>query len=143
LLPGRGHEEALGEFRAVDQRQDLFVPPKMVTVEVRGLLLQAQARLGQTATAKVVLAGMPEDDRNWGEMRAALAAAELVDGNAQAALEAVAPVLDGSAPVVHVVSLVQALLLDAIAHDRRGDERCSATPSSSPFPPCRQKPKVP
>jgi LuxR family transcriptional regulator, maltose regulon positive regulatory protein len=127
LHAGQGrHEQALREFQAAGQRRALFVPPQMLTTQMRGLLLQTQARLGATAAVRAGLAELGEEDRRWGESLAALAAAELADGNPHAAVEALAPVLDGSAPVTHVSSAVQAVLLDAIAHDRLGDAASAA-----------------
>jgi LuxR family maltose regulon positive regulatory protein len=128
LYAGRGrHEQALREFRAAEQRQAQFTPPPLLTAPMRALLLQMQARLGQTAAARAALADMAEEDRRWGESRAGLAAVQLADGNAQAAVDTLAPVLDGSAPVTHVSSLVQAVLLDAIARDRLGDAHSAAS----------------
>jgi LuxR family maltose regulon positive regulatory protein len=121
------YEQALGELRKAERPQALFVPPKVLTIQLRGLLLQMQTRVGETPAARAALADMREEDRRWGESRAALAAVQLADGNAQAALDALKPVLDGSAPVVHVSSLVQAVLLDAIARDRLGDAQSAAS----------------
>jgi LuxR family transcriptional regulator, maltose regulon positive regulatory protein len=117
------HEQALHEFRAADQRRALFTSPQLLTAPLRALLLQTQARLGEAAAARAALAEMAEEDHRWGEPRLGLAAVELADGNAQASADALAPVLDGSAPVTHVCSLVQAVLLDAIARDQLGDVR--------------------
>ena len=127
LHAGQGrHEQALREFQAAGQRRALFVPPQMLTIQMRGLLLQTQARLGAAAAVRAGLAQLGEEDRRWGESLAALAAAELADGRPQAATAALAPVLDGSAPVVQVSSAVQAVLLDAVAHDRLGDAASAA-----------------
>jgi LuxR family maltose regulon positive regulatory protein len=127
LHAGRGHhEQALREFRTAEQRQARFTLPPLLTAPMRALLLQTQARLGQAAAARAVLADMADEDRRWGESRAGLAAVELADGNAQAAVDALVPVLDGSIPVTHVSSLVQAVLLDAVARDRLGDPHAAA-----------------
>jgi LuxR family maltose regulon positive regulatory protein len=120
------YQQALQEFRAAERPLDLIVPPQVLTAQLRGLLLQTRARLGDTAAARAALADMQEEDRRSSESLAALAAVELAEGNWQAAVNALAPVLDGSAPATHVTSVVQAVLLDAIAHDRLGDTR-SAT----------------
>jgi LuxR family maltose regulon positive regulatory protein len=121
------HEQALREFRAAERPQALFAPPLLLTVPLRGLLLQTQTRLGETAAVRAALAAMPDEDRRWGETRAALAALELAEGNAHAAVDALAPVLDGSAPVTHLYALVRAVLLDAIARDQLGDARAAAS----------------
>jgi LuxR family maltose regulon positive regulatory protein len=47
----------------------------------------------------------------------------IADGNAHAAVDVLGAVLDGSSAVFHVCSLVEAFLLDALAHDMLGDKR--------------------
>jgi LuxR family maltose regulon positive regulatory protein len=54
--------------------------------------------------------------------RIATAALRLAQAQPQAAIAALAPVLDGSVPVVWPARLAQALLLEAIARDALGDE---------------------
>jgi LuxR family maltose regulon positive regulatory protein len=59
-------------------------------------------------------------------MRIALAAVELEHDNPEGAAEALAPVLDCSAPALsHRWARVEALLLDATARDRLGDRRAA------------------
>jgi LuxR family maltose regulon positive regulatory protein len=127
LHGGRGrHEQALREFSAADHSPTLFVPPQVLTLRTGGYLLQTRARLGDTAAARSAHAEMSDEDRRWGESHAALAVIELAEGNPEAAAEAVAPVLDGSAPVTGASSLVDALLLDAIAQNQLGDAQAVA-----------------
>ena len=121
---GRGrHEQALREFSAADHSPTLFVPPHVLVLRTSGYLLQTQIRLGDTATARSAHAEMSDEDRRWGESHTALAVIELAEGNAEAAAEAVEPVLEGSAPVTGASSLVDALLLDAIADDHLATRR--------------------
>ena len=54
-------------------------------------------------------------------MRIAAAALRLAQDDPHAAIAALAPVLDGSAPVVWPAWLAQAFLLEAIARDALGD----------------------
>jgi LuxR family maltose regulon positive regulatory protein len=68
---------------------------------------------------------MTEEERDWGESRAALASLHLAEGDAHAAVDAVAPVLDGSAPVIRTFSVIQALLLDAVARDQLGETQAA------------------
>jgi LuxR family transcriptional regulator, maltose regulon positive regulatory protein len=122
LHAGQGRlEQALAAFRAAEHMQGLLVTPHGAARLVRSVLLQTQVRLGDTAKARSSLAAMSEEERGWGESHAALAAVCLVDGSPQAAVDALAPVLDGSAAVLHTVTVVQALLLDAAARDQLGD----------------------
>jgi len=113
-------EEAIDAFRASERRQTLLVAPHALRVATRGFLAQALVRVGDTASARATLAEMPEEDRDWGESRAALASLDLAGGDAEAAVEVLAPVLDGSAPAL-TTSPVQAFLLDALAREALGD----------------------
>ena len=58
----------------------------------------------------------------WGEARAASAALHLAEGDARAAVDALAPVLAGHVPARPAMqSVIHALLLEAIARDQLGD----------------------
>jgi LuxR family transcriptional regulator, maltose regulon positive regulatory protein len=119
LFAGRGqHRRAVQEFRAAMAEHEGFTPPPLLTAPMQMLLLHSQARRGAIAAARATIAAMSEEDRQRGEGRAGLAAVELADDNAQQALDALAPVIDRAAPVTHVSSLLYAMLLGAIAHDR-------------------------
>jgi LuxR family maltose regulon positive regulatory protein len=118
-------EPALAAFRAAEQMQGLLVTQHAAARQVRSLLLQTQARVGETAAARSSLAAMGEEERRWGESCAALATVCLAEGSPQAAVDALTPVLDGSAAVLHTTSVVQALLLAAAARDRLGDARAA------------------
>jgi LuxR family transcriptional regulator, maltose regulon positive regulatory protein len=66
------------------------------------------------------------DQRNRAAIRIALAALELEQDNPEQASQALAPVLDGSAPALsHRWARVEALLLQATARDRLGDLRAA------------------
>ena len=121
LLSAKGRaEEAIDAFRASERRQPPLVAPHALRVATRGFLAQALVRVGDTASARATLAEMTEEDRDWGESRAAFASLDLAGGDAEAAVEVLAPVLDGSAPAL-TTSPVQAFLLDALAREALGD----------------------
>jgi len=121
LLSAKGRdEEATDAFRASERRQTLLVVPHALRVATRGFLAQALVRVGDTASARATLAEIAEEDRDWGESRAAFASLDLAGGDAEAAVEVLAPVLDGSAPAL-TTSPVQAFLLDALAREALGD----------------------
>ena len=88
---------------------------------IRGMLLLALVRLGQTGQAGQFLDGLDETDREHGEIGIATAALRLATGDPRAATAALAPVLDGSAPVAWQNGLAQAYVLEAIARDSLGD----------------------
>ena len=75
---------------------------------------------------KLALAGLSPEQRNRAGMRIALAALELEQDDPEQAVEALAPVIDGSAPALYERwARVEALLLDATARDRLGDRRAA------------------
>jgi LuxR family transcriptional regulator, maltose regulon positive regulatory protein len=77
-------------------------------------------RLGQTEHVERALAGF--DDRDRGELRIATAMLRLAQDDPHAATSALAPILDGSTPLIWPPSMTQAFLLEAIARDALGDE---------------------
>ena len=87
----------------------------------RSFLVQTLVRLGETERAEQALAGLGDQDRDGGAMRIGLAVLRLAQDNPRAAIAALAPVLDGSAPVPWPAWLAQAFLLEAIARDALGD----------------------
>ena len=88
----------------------------------RSHLLQALVRMGETQRVERALAEMDGAERDSGEMRIAVAALRLAQDDPQAATVALAPVIEGSAPLTNAhLWEVQAFLLDAIARDALGD----------------------
>jgi len=121
----RGQLE-LGRGRAVDAlaaflSAERLAGPYPLAGQIRAWLVHALVRLGDTGSAEQVLAGLGERDRDRGEMRIAAAVLRLAQHDPDAAAAALAPVLDGSAPVIRPIWLVQAFLLEAIARDALGD----------------------
>src|SRR5206468_12702728 len=95
LLSAKGRdEEAIDAFRASERLQTLLVVPHALRVATRGFLAQALVRVGDTASARATLDEMTEEDRDWGESRAAFASLDLAGGDPEAAGEVLAPVLD-------------------------------------------------
>jgi LuxR family maltose regulon positive regulatory protein len=116
----RGRDaDALDEFRAVDRLAGLLVTPTAARTGAFGL--QTLVRLGETRRVERALAALDERDRETGEMRIAGAVLRLAQGDQQAALTALAPVLDSSASLSNPVWVVQAFLLEAAARDALGD----------------------
>jgi LuxR family maltose regulon positive regulatory protein len=92
---------------------------------VTGWLLTTQARLGQAGQARAALAALTDDQANTGELRNAGAVICLVEGDPAAALDTLAEVLDGTAPVIGPVTVVEAQLLAGLAHHGLGDQRAA------------------
>jgi LuxR family transcriptional regulator, maltose regulon positive regulatory protein len=120
LARGRS-QEALGAFRAAEQLAGLLAAPNLLIRQTQALLLHTLVRLGDTERAELTLAGLEEQDRGCGEMRIATAALRLTQNDAPAAAAALAPALNGSAPVDWPNWLVEAFLLEAMARDSLGD----------------------
>jgi LuxR family maltose regulon positive regulatory protein len=122
LLVGEGRfEDALGEFRAAERLQDVLSSVHALTGPARVSIAQTQLRMGDLTAAQETLSRLTERDHEFGEARTAAAALRLAEGDRGAAVDALAPVLDGGTPVVRLGTVIQALLLDAVARDQLGD----------------------
>jgi LuxR family transcriptional regulator, maltose regulon positive regulatory protein len=126
LYDGRGrHHEALEELRAAEQLQSQLAGPHAMTSQVTGWMLATQARAGMPSQACASLEALTDERANTGEIRNARAVICLIDGDPAAALDALAKVLDGTAPVVGYVTLVETHLLAGLAHRELGDQRAA------------------
>ncbi len=118
----RGRDaDALAAFQAADQLAARLAEPGLVVLPNRSYLVQTLVRLGETECAEQALAALADQDRDDGAMRISLATLRLAQENPHAAIAALAPVLDGSAPLPWPAWLAQPFLLEAIARDALGD----------------------
>jgi LuxR family maltose regulon positive regulatory protein len=118
----RGRDaDALAAFQAADRLAGRLAEPSLMVHGNRSLLVQTLARLGETDRAEQALAALADQDRDGGVMRISLAVLRLAQDDPHAAVAALAPVLDGSAPIAWAGWLVQPFLLEAIARDALGD----------------------
>jgi LuxR family transcriptional regulator, maltose regulon positive regulatory protein len=120
LARGRDRE-ALAAFQAADRLAGRLATPHRFVMPPRAWLVHALLRLGETERSEQALADLDEHDRERGEIRTALALLRLAQDDPHAASAALAPVLDGSAPVAWRIWLAEAFTLEAIARDRLGD----------------------
>jgi LuxR family maltose regulon positive regulatory protein len=121
LVSGRP-EPALSAFRAAERLAGQLVTEHALARRLRSHTLQTLVRLGQLQRAEQVLAAMDGPERDSGQMRNAIATLRLAQDDPRAATLALAPVLDGSVPLVNAhLWNVQAWLLEAIARDALGD----------------------
>ena len=126
LHAGRGrHREALEEFGAAEELGSQLAGSQALASQVTGWLLATQARLGLTGQARAALAALDDERASSGEIRNARAVICLAEGDPAAALAAVAGVLDGTAPVLGYVTVVEAHLLAGLAHRELGDQRAA------------------
>ncbi len=115
--------DALAACRAAERLSGHLAAPhgSYFVTSTRALLLHALVRLGAIDRAEQTLDGLRDEDRDRGEIRVAEAVLRLAQDNPRAATAALAPVLDGSAPVVWPNWLVNVFVLEAIVRDALSD----------------------
>ena len=119
------HHEALPEFTAADQLQSQLAGAHALAGQVTGWRLATQARTGHAREARAALEALDDERARSGESGNARAVIGLAEGDPAAALAAVQPVLDGTAPVIGYVTVVEANLLAGLAHRELGDLRAA------------------
>ena len=126
VLAGRGrHHEALREFSAAEHLRSQLADPHALASQVTGWMLAAQARVGLPGEARASLAALVDERAKSGEVRNAGAVVCLAEGDPAGALRALRDVLDGTAPVVGYVTVVEAHLLAGLAHRELGDQHAA------------------
>ena len=126
LQAGRGRRyEAHEEFSAADYLGSQLADSHALASQVTGWMLASQARLGLPGEARARLAELDDERANSGEVSNAHAVISLAEGNPVAALAAVRDVLDGTAPVIGYVTVVETHLLAGLAHHELGDQRAA------------------
>ena len=119
-------QEALGELARAQRLERLLAGRHVVLVDVRSRALQVGVRMGDTGPVRDALADSSPERRHSAGMRIALGALELAEGDPERAVQALAPVIGGSAPALSERwARAEALLLDATARDRLGDRRAA------------------
>ena len=121
---GRNHE-ALEEFSAAESLQSQREGAHAVAGQVTGWKLATQARLGMTGKARAALAALSDKQAGSGELANARAVICLADGDPAGSLGAVRDVLDGTAPVIGSMTVVEAYLLAGLARRELGDQRAA------------------
>jgi LuxR family maltose regulon positive regulatory protein len=126
LHAGRGRRhEALEEFSAAEHLGSQLEGSQALASQVTGWLLATQARLGLPGEARAALAALDDERAGSGEIRNARAVICLAEGDPAAALAAVQDVLDGTAPVLGYVTVLEADLLAGLAYRELGDQRAA------------------
>ena len=118
-------QEALEEFSAAEYLRSQLEGSHALASQVTGWRLATLARLGRPGEARAALAAVDDERAGSGELLNADAVICLAEGDPAAALGAVQPVLDGTAPVVGYVTMLEAHLLAGLAHRELGDERAA------------------
>jgi LuxR family maltose regulon positive regulatory protein len=118
-------DEAFEEFSAAERLQSGLAGSHALASQVTSWMLATQARLGRPGEARAVLAAIDDERSGSGELRDADAVICLAEGDPAGALRMVRDVLDGTAPVIGYVTLVEAQLLAGLAHRQLGDQRAA------------------
>src|SRR4029079_9416853 len=99
----------------------LLDAPDWPLMRARALRLHALIRLGETGRAEQDIAEIGKQGQLSGEIRMALAALRIAQGDSPAATVALARLLSGAVPVARAPWLSLAWLLEAMARDALGD----------------------
>jgi LuxR family transcriptional regulator, maltose regulon positive regulatory protein len=118
-------DEAFEEFSAAEHLRSQLEGSHALASQVTGWMLATQARLGRPGEARAALAALDDERAGSGEIRNAGAVICLAEGDPAGALGALRQVLDGTAPVVGYVTVVEAHLLAGLAHRELGDQRAA------------------
>lgn len=122
LAMARGRfEDAAAAFRDGERLVEVLRAPHGLAAIERPWQLRARLQLGETDAVRAELVGAPPT-AEWCNLAARLCLAE---DDASGALEAVAPVLSGEAPVLHTNFMIEAFVLHALAHRALGDSEAA------------------
>jgi LuxR family maltose regulon positive regulatory protein len=119
------HHEAFEEFRAAERLRSQLAGSHALASQVTSWMLATQARLGRPGEARAMLAALDDEQAGSGEIRNARAVIGLAEGDPAGAAGVLAGVLDGTAPVIGYVTIVEAQLLAGLAHRELGDLRAA------------------
>jgi LuxR family transcriptional regulator, maltose regulon positive regulatory protein len=118
----RGRDaDALTAYQAAERLAGRLAATHYLIPPARARLLQVLVRLGDTQDAEEAIANLGERDRDRGDIRISTAVLRLAQDDPEAAAVALAPVLDGSAPVTARSQQNEAFLLEAIVRDALGE----------------------
>jgi LuxR family maltose regulon positive regulatory protein len=120
-----GLQEALAEFTAAEHLQERLDGPHALENHAIGWKIATQARLGLRDEARASLGALDDQRANAGEIRNAHAVVCLMDGAPGQALDHLKTVLEGVAPVIGYVTVVESWVLAAHAHRDLGDQRAA------------------
>jgi LuxR family transcriptional regulator, maltose regulon positive regulatory protein len=120
LARGRD-QDVLATFEAAERLSRLLHAPDWPLLRTRALRIHALLRLGEIGRAEQNIKESGPHGRTSGEIRMAVAALRLAQGDPHTATVELAPVLSRAAPVPPSTWLAHACLLEAIARDALGD----------------------
>ncbi|MDT4986376.1 MAG: LuxR family transcriptional regulator, maltose regulon positive regulatory protein, partial [Micromonosporaceae bacterium] len=119
------YREALAEFAAARQVQELMAADHALTSRVIAWTIATEARLGNTGQARATLAALDDRRAAAGEIRNAAAVICLAEQDPAGARRELRAVLDADSPASAFRNLVEAHLLDALACQDLDDPRAA------------------
>jgi LuxR family transcriptional regulator, maltose regulon positive regulatory protein len=125
---GQGRlEDALAAFRQTERIRPLL--SEDVIIDPRGRIVQVWARMGEAAPARATLDELSPQERDSVFGRTVVAQILLAEDSPEHAVDALAPVIEGSSELSWQVDprteLIEALLYDAAARDALGEARAA------------------
>jgi LuxR family maltose regulon positive regulatory protein len=120
------HQEALAAFRAGEQLDAVFVDSHQLMTPARSHRLMTLVRMGHLQRVEEAVAALDDEARDSAAIRIVLAALRLAQDDALGALAALEPFDAREPETEETVWWTQALLLEALAHDRQGDPGSTA-----------------
>lgn len=119
-------DEALASWCEAQRMETLLASEHAFALATRARLLQAKVRSGDVAAARTALAEISEEERDNASMRMTIAYVALAADQPEQVPDLLTPVIEGTAAAVHQASArVEALALEAAAHERLGDRRAA------------------
>ena len=114
------YSECIRSYMEAERLASTLVTNSPLALQATCARLAAAVAAGNLDTVRATLEGMSDDQRAAGEVREVLAVLALAEGDAESALLALAPTLEGSAAYHHDIILIRSLLLEARARDILG-----------------------
>ncbi|MFI5776755.1 LuxR C-terminal-related transcriptional regulator [Nocardia sp. NPDC051570] len=113
--------EALAAYQSAERFANRLATPSPLVTAAHSFQMHALIRLGENDRAAAAFAALDAHERDSAEVRLSLAALQLARHEPRDAAATVAPVLDGSVPLVWQGMRAQGYLLAAIAHEALGE----------------------
>lgn len=123
----RGRDaKALDAFQAAERYAEMLTKPHPLATRLEADRLRALLLTGRVEHAQQVVYGMDEQQLATGETHTMLGALRLAQGDPEAAIAAIAPMIsDGAGVGTRHRSLIEAFLVEAIARDALGEPSAS------------------
>jgi LuxR family maltose regulon positive regulatory protein len=115
------HAESFRRYRDAERLGLVVISGSPLAVQLRSATLLALLGSGEIAAVRSAVAEMTGAERDVGEVREVRAVLAMAQGDAQAAVDILAPTLHGSADVHHPLVVIRSALHEATAYDAMGE----------------------